>query len=867
MEVAASYAEDDGFSAIGLVNAIRCSQGTHIDQVARQLGDGILDLLPGKSLTRRSANLNAGSVKKYLRLVVKVLVDNPNFDSQTKTRLSTIKAKMGFDFELPQVFVKEVGDLGVFDAVLGDTRKKENKAVQTAMNKDSDRAPLHPKLEDARFAGKSGKNCTLIITEGDSAKALAVAGLGKWGREDYGIFPLKGKLMNVRSATSKMLRNNEEIKYLTQIIGLQWGRKYKSDDELRSSLRYQHVMIFADQDLDGDHIAGLLLNYVSAGWPSLLEIRPNFFLRFATPIVKVFDKKTKAGTGEKEMFLTEGDFVRWQEQNPDWGKKYRAKYYKGLGTSNRDEAIKYFSNPDEHVISFVREGLQDDRSVALAFAPGQEDDRKKWIEDGFEAPELDYTRSSATFSEFINWQLVKFSAYNCERALPLLLDGLKPSQRKVIYVARRVKGGEMRVSQMAGRVIEEAAYHHGEASLEGAIVHLAQNFIGSNNVNLLEPSGMFGSRLAGRDEHAASRYLHTQTSNLAKYIFRQEDDGILDKNVVDGKQVEPVFFLPVVPIVLLNGFKGIGTGWACNGPNYGPLEVADALKKRINGEPVPRLLPAYRGFRGRIVEQSNSDGSLRVYSEGVWKVHATVGNRVDTIEIKELPIGVWTDDFVEKVQLKAEQTGVMAEVYKCADHDDQNVHLLICVSPDEMAAGRYGHVTKSTNVTQLLGNFFNLRRSLSSTNYLFHRRVSGQEKETRVQHFADANAILEEFYEVRRGFYAKRKEHQIAVLSREVERKSNQVRFIRTFDHAKLRTAGAGAETLLEEAGFPRLSAEPATESSEEDGDDSKDSKASFGYLLRAGLGSNSSRPRIVRIEVSFAITHHNSDIHAWMAS
>lgn len=139
------------------------------------------------------------------------------------------------------------------------------------------------KLSDANNAGtRHGKDCTLILTEGDSAKALAVAGLGVVGRDNFGVFPLRGKLLNVREANSEQIVKNEEIQNIKKIMGLQ----HKKDYSDTSSLRYGRLMIMTDQDHDGSHIKGLLINFLDHFYPSLLKI-PEFLVEFVTPIVRV----------------------------------------------------------------------------------------------------------------------------------------------------------------------------------------------------------------------------------------------------------------------------------------------------------------------------------------------------------------------------------------------------------------------------------------------------------------------------------------------------------------------------------------------------------------------------------------------------
>merc|ERR1740130_1508772 len=157
-----------------------------------------------------------------------------------------------------------------------------------------------PKLEDANEAGgKSAGDCTLILTEGDSAKALAVAGLSVVGRDKYGVFPLRGKLLNVRDVTQKQISENKEIMNIVKILGLSFGQKGE-----QKKMRYGSVMIMADQDYDGSHIKGLLINFFHFWWPDLLK-DGGFVKEFVTPIVKV----TKAG--QTVTFFTQNEFEAW----------------------------------------------------------------------------------------------------------------------------------------------------------------------------------------------------------------------------------------------------------------------------------------------------------------------------------------------------------------------------------------------------------------------------------------------------------------------------------------------------------------------------------------------------------------------------
>jgi DNA topoisomerase-2 len=173
------------------------------------------------------------------------------------------------------------------------------------------------KLEDANNAGsRKGKDCTLILTEGDSAKALAVSGLSVVGRDNYGVFPLRGKLLNVREAATDQILKNTEIQHIKQIMGLKHKHEYTSVD----GLRYGSLMIMTDQDHDGSHIKGLIINFLDHFYPSLLKI-PNFLVEFITPIVKVWKGK------QTHTFYTMPEYEEWKEANNN-GKGWESKYYK-----------------------------------------------------------------------------------------------------------------------------------------------------------------------------------------------------------------------------------------------------------------------------------------------------------------------------------------------------------------------------------------------------------------------------------------------------------------------------------------------------------------------------------------------------------
>jgi DNA topoisomerase-2 len=170
--------------------------------------------------------------------------------------------------------------------------------------------------------------------------------------------------------------------------------------------------------------------------------------------------------------------------------------------------------------------------------------RKDWINSYKVGTYLDQNKKRVSYYDFIYKELVLFSIEDCSRSIPSLVDRLKPGQRKILFACfKRKLTKEIRVAQLAGYVSEVAAYHHGEASLQAEIVGMAQNFVGSNNINVLHPQGQSGTWLEGGKDASSARYIHTYLSGLARVIFHPSDDGLLDYLDDDGLSIEPRWYI------------------------------------------------------------------------------------------------------------------------------------------------------------------------------------------------------------------------------------------------------------------------------------------------------------------------------------
>jgi DNA gyrase/topoisomerase IV subunit B len=469
---------DDGFEQVSFVNGICTTKGgTHVDHVTNIISAGVIEEM------KKKIQLRPHQVKNAFTVFVKATLVNPSFGSQVKSDCTLKPQEFGSKFEPPKTFVKNILKTSIQSELMALSKFKELKELKKSDGNRKSKITGIPKLDDANKAGTadSGK-CTLIITEGDSAKTLAVAGLSIVGRDHYGVFPLRGKCKNVRDASVKQLMDNKEFNDLKKILGLQQDKVYTS----LSELRYGRLMIMTDADADGSHIKGLILNMIHFFWPSLLDL--GFVVSMVTPIIKA----TKGGT--VKSFYTDSSFRDWYgDGKPGW----KIKYYKGLGTSTSAEAREYFKMIGDLTVRFDPDQTTTE-SVVLAFDKTKADDRKKWLLTSTEKKpsELEVAYGSVDklgITDFIHKDLVNFSLADLRRSIAHMSDGLKPSQRKVLYACfARNLTSEMKVAQLAAYVSEKTSYHHGEVSLADTIVKLAHSFVGSNNIHLLEPCGQFG---------------------------------------------------------------------------------------------------------------------------------------------------------------------------------------------------------------------------------------------------------------------------------------------------------------------------------------------------------------------------------------
>ena len=754
-EYAVALTPTNEFSQISFVNGIHTAKGgKHVEYILNQITRKICDLIEKK----KKVNVNPNSIKEQLILFLRCDIENPAFDSQTKDYMNTPSSKFGSRCDVSDKFIEKVAKMGVMEAALQLTEVKENKAAKKTDGVKTKSIRGIPKLTDANWAGtEKSKDCVIIFCEGDSAKAGIISGLSSDDRNSIGVYPMKGKILNVRGESVKKIYENKEIAEIKKILGLETGKKYSQED-INNCLRYGKILFMTDQDLDGSHIKGLGINLFQSEWPTLAEI-PGFIGFMNTPILKA-----KKGTTELN-FYNDGEYEEWKKENDIKG--WKIKYYKGLGTSTGKEFKEYFEN--KKMVGFVSTEKSND-SIDMVFNKKRADNRKDWLKFYNRNAFLDTKQSVVSYEDFIDKELIHFSKYDCDRSIPNLMDGLKISLRKILFSAfKKNLTTEIKVAQFSGYVSEHSGYHHGEASLNAAIVGMAQNFVGSNNINLLEPLGQFGSRLKGGGDSASERYIFTQLNKITRTIFPQFDDNILEYLNDDGLLVEPIYYAPIIPMILVNGSKGIGTGFSTDIMCYNPIQIIQYLKnKLVSGNDTFDFVPYYDGFKGQITKLSDEKFLIK----GVYE---KVG--VDKIRVTELPVGYWTEDFKEFLDNLIEPgqdkegkkiTPIVKEYYDISK--DTNVDCTIILAKgklEELEANKGDHNCNG------LEKLLKLYSTNSTTNmHLF-------DADDILQKYEKITDIIDAYYEVRLKLYQTRKDYMINAIESEIVLLSNKAKYIK----------------------------------------------------------------------------------------
>lgn len=725
---------ETGHNVVSFVNGqITGGGGQHTQSWTKTVFSGLLEALNSKA----DVKLTKSDISPFFQFFIHSRVNKPKFDGQNKNVLKNPKIVSHIEPRYLNKILKWSVIATIKNRVLRSkellTLKKIEKCPKTKI----------VQIDGYDPANTFGVESILIVCEGLSAKSYAVAGIqtgifGKKGRNNFGILPLRGKFLNVKNVSLSKIGENKVVSDLIKTLNLRFNVDYSVFQNYRA-LNYGTLLILTDADKDGIHIKGLIINFFEELFPSLFR-RKDFIISMETPIVEVFAKKGK----KSRLFYDENTFEKYRKEHEN--ENIQFKYYKGLGTIRPSDVSSFFG---QKIVKYRCDSKGSD-TINKVFKDDFANARKEWLSFHDpkvskycldEIPAIDNV-SSVKVSDFMEHEMIKFSYEDCKRSLPSCLDGLKESQRKVIYAIRKKFKSTskfLKVVQLSGYVAEQTDYKHGEQNLCETIIKLAQQYVGTNNLPLLEPDGQFGSRLSGGKDAANERYIFTKPSKVLKYIFREEDDNILTYT----NENEPCFFVPIIPLILVNGSVGIGTGWSCFVPQFNHREIISYLKLKLAGETTEplTLVPWYKGFKGKI---KSTDKSTRFVTYGKMK---QLDNT--TLHVTELPIGMWTDKFKEQCHELIEK-GSLSRLINESGTDKVSFYLKGLADLSEIK------LTSKLHTSNMV--LFNEHDIITK--------------------YQTVNDILTNYYSVRLHYYELRKKYLIQKLKMSIKINENKLRFI-----------------------------------------------------------------------------------------
>ena len=770
----------DNFEAISFVNGVYTKLGgEHVEAWNEVIFRPIVDKFngKGKKTKTKTPKININDVKQFFRIFVVCTVIRPEFDGQDKNKLES----PSITAFIKKSYINTIFKWSIMDNIENIIRSKEMMILKKIEKKK--RNIKIDGLDNANNSGgKLSSNCSLFICEGLSAKTYVVAGINKGvydkkGRDWFGILPVTGKLLNVRNATPTSIVSNKVIISFIQSLGLRQGIDYTNNENFKT-LNYGKVIIVTDADVDGIHIEGLIINLILYLFPSLLKRKESYIVSMKTPIARVFIKSKK-----DLLFYDERRFNKYlSEQN----KKINAKYYKGLGTTKSEDV------PDTFGLKMLEYKLDEntDTNINKIFNKNCSDERKIWLSEydpdnyNFCLDDID-NFCDLNISDFLNEEMIKFSHADCGRSIPNGIDGLKESQRKILYSVKKrnlnYSSKSLKVAQLSGYTAEHSNYHHGEQNLQDTIINMATGFPGTNNIPLLYPDGSFGTRLEGGKDSASARYIFTKMEALTEYIFKKEDEPLLTYINDDGDLVQPEYYIPIIPMILVNGCTaGIGTGWSCNIPCYNPIDLISCIKIWLENDGevlienpdtniiesmLPEIIPWYRDFKGNIYK----------YSDNKFVTEGIINNiKRNTKEIIELPISMWTNKFKEYCEELVSDKKIKTMKNYSTTNDVKFV------------------------LTENNARFCNVK-NLKLQTYVYTSNMVLFNDKLQLKKYNNTDEIIDNFCKVRMEFYIKRKKYQINSIKNEICFLTNKQRFISEIINKKLIIMNKKESVLIEE--------------------------------------------------------------------
>jgi len=803
---------------VSIINGIWAYRGgSHITHIQDQLKAFIRPKLEEeikrlKSTKKYTHNL----VLNRMFIMVCGVVFNPKFDSQTKAELS-----MGIEV-LAEYKLNDADMLAAWTmlkkpilADLYDKLRDKKARVKSG-------PVMLEKGEDAFFAEHKteGPKTTLIICEGDSALELIREGINSehtdLRKEYYGTFSIQGVPTNVSRKVSggdgdeddiirsDELKKSKRYNDLARMLGLDYGKKYKQNaegDREFATLRYGRVVIAVDQDLDGKgQIFGLLMNFFMTFWPAL--IARGFISRFNTPIIRAYPKTD----GRVLEFYTLTEFRNWIAVHfggvdERAAAVYSISYYKGLAGHTDQEIAPTFRNFDNKLI---RHTLDDEAKETFNVYFGKSSALRKAAL--MHPPEIEEIVEAVTpVSMALRVDTHEYQRYNNCRKIPSSMDGLILSRRKVLFAARamfRSSNKKRKVAEFVGEAINMTRYQHGPDSMSGSAICMARRCVGGQNLPALIGLGRFGSRRC--NEGGDPRYVSIKlNAKLTDLLYPAVDDALLPYKFDEGVRCEPEYYLPILPMAVLENFTLPATGWKVE---LWARDIHDVLRE------VRALIEGKIKRCRRLRTWMRDNGSeVRVSEDGKeYQVgKCTYDCRKETITVHELPTGTFNDTYITALLKKYSVAGPTAksalQPTLIRRYDDKScynvntnrdpVNIIFYVDPE--------YVSKMRSSNELMTP---MECGMNLGVRMAHA-INMITPDGRVNTFAYYETVVNQWFDARKELYGQRVGREIVLIRLRIRLMEQLIRYGREQEGYGIgkRTTKQQVSEILEQHGYPRI--------------------------------------------------------------
>jgi len=741
--------------------------GTHLNIVRRKVSEQIAEYMNAHNLYGKKIVADWKKIKTLLSFVIVVFVSHPTFSGQTKNKLNTTTAKLPKFEGLPENLIK------IIIPSLKIAMEEYIRSLKiTELNKEHGKKQwfnIKYYVPSENSKNRKEKESYLILTEGKSADGAASQGLsilGEDGRRIFGRLRLGGKVINALKHKFDKIAENKYIKNMVAAIGLRYGVDYTITNNF-NTLKYNKIYIFTDADQDGTHISGLICVFILVYWPELLRSK-GFINIIRSPCVRILKLHNNKYSVLNSFYSLE-HFNKYMETNK-LPNGVQVSYYKGIGSNNPEELLTIFGQLTDNTVRIYYKSENCVSSMHTVFGTDSIL-RKEWYYRYVKLNINDivsYDSNDLSLEELNDKNMYAYANYDIMRSIPCIVDGLKPVQRKLLYTFLHKKiYGKVKVNSVCGKATTLTCYSHGDSSIQLTLCRMAQRITGVNNINLFRPEGYLGQRESLAP--AQARYAQIMLESYTRLIYREEDNPILTHVLMEGVSVEYKHYIPIVPMILINGCDGIGTGFSTKIPKYNVDDIINKIMCRLNKKEEPVIQPWYINYAAnhlitklvtyetKYIDYSDNnvvkDIKYETY-ESLGLVDLSQINIDKTIIIYDLPLpGLTYEKYFDYLK-ELLNDGILLDVRQGTSKNEFMNPLIITLS-DSYYSELIKIYTSGGDYILILISKLKLKRHIHTSNLILI------DHENKLKKYTTISEIFDAYYNLRYDMYIKRKEYYI----------------------------------------------------------------------------------------------------------